>query len=470
MRVHLGIFVSISATIFATIGLGCAEDEALAPEPGEELAGGETTVFDQGTHAFSLAARNLADEHETGFFVGNSFFNKNWVTAPASTTARDGLGPTFNARSCSGCHFHDGRGRPPLTVDEPMLSMLLRLSVPGEDEHGGPKPEPNYGGQLQPFAIADVPPEGQVAIEWSERAGEYDDGQPYSLREPSYEISELAFGELAQDVMISPRVAPQMIGLGLLEAIPEATILGFADPDDDDGDGISGRPNYAWDPSAGELALGRFGWKANQVGLRQQDAGAFLGDIGITSSLHTAENCPPPQAACAAAPNGSEDGAPELDDELLEHVTTYTRLLAVPARREVDDPEVLAGRELFRELGCDGCHVPRIETGELAGFPELSDQVIWPYTDLLVHDMGSGLADGRPDFEADGSEWRTPPLWGIGLFEVVNDHALYLHDGRARGLAEAILWHGGEAQAARDGFAALTADERDALLRFLGSL
>ncbi|PRP91092.1 hypothetical protein ENSA5_58290 [Enhygromyxa salina] len=454
------------------LALGCvAEAELeLEPEPGEELAGGGTTVFDQGTHAFSLSARNIADEHETGFYVGNSFFNKNWVTAPASTTARDGLGPTFNARSCSGCHFRDGRGRPPLSADEPMLSMLLRLSVPGEDAHGGPKPEPSYGDQLQPYAVEGVAAEGRVVVEWVEQAGEYADGEAYSLRRPSYVFMDLAFGELAADVLISPRVAPQMIGLGLLEAIPEATILGLADPDDDDGDGVSGRPNYAWDPIGGELGLGRFGWKANQVGLRQQNAGAFFGDIGITSSLNPDENCPPPQAECAAAPTGSEASAPELDDELLDHVTTYTRLLAVPARREVDDPEVLAGRELFRQLGCDRCHVPRVQTGELAGFPELSNQVIWPYTDLLVHDMGPELADGRPDFEADGREWRTPPLWGIGLFEVVNDHNLYLHDGRARSLAEAILWHGGEAEAARDAFVELSAEQRQALLRFLGSL
>ena len=460
--------VTIAVSCFvAAAGLACGEPDELAPEPGEELAGGDTTVFEAGARAFSLSARNLDVAHESGFFVGNSFFNKNWVVAPASTTARDGLGPTFNARSCSGCHFKDGRGRPPLSADEPMLSMLVRLSIPGEDEHGGPLPEPGYGGQLQPDAIPGVPVEGRATVTWTELPGTYADGEPYSLRQPSLNFTELAYGPMADEVLTSARVAPQMIGLGLLEAVPEATILALADDDDDDGDGISGRPNWVWDPVGEVEALGRFGWKANQPGLVQQNAGAFLGDLGITSSVHASENCPGPQVECAAATTG---GSPELDPELLDAITTYSRLLAVPARREVDEPEVLAGRELFRAIGCADCHVPRLVTGALPGFPELSDQVIWPYTDLLVHDMGEGLADGRPDFEADGREWRTPPLWGVGLFEVVNGHALYLHDGRARGLAEAVLWHGGEAEAARDRFVELDAADRSALLRFLESL
>ena len=449
--------------------LACAE-QPLAPEPGEALAGGETTVFDAGAHAFSLAARNLADEHETAFFVGNSFFNKNWVTAPSSTTARDGLGPTFNARSCSGCHFEDGRGRPPLDEDEPMLSMLVRLSIPGEGEQGQPLDEPNYGGQLQPDAIEGVPAEGRVIVHWAELPGSYADGEAYSLRVPTLEFVDLAFGPLADEVLTSPRVAQQMIGLGLLEALPEATILGFADPDDDDGDGISGRPNHVWDPITQASILGRFGWKANQAGLRQQTAGAFLGDIGISSSLHGEQNCPAPQLECAAAITGSEAGSPELSEDLLADVTAYSRLLAVPARRDVDDPEVLAGREHFHAFGCADCHVPRLETGVLEGFPEVSNQVIWPYTDLLLHEMGEGLADGRPDFEAEGDEWRTPPLWGIGLFAIVNDHTFYLHDGRARDLAEALLWHGGEAEAAKQAFVEASASDRAALLRFLDSL
>ncbi len=445
----------------------CTSEAPLEPEPGEELAGGETTVFDAGTHAFMLSARNLDDVHQSPFFVGNSFFNKNWVIAPSSTTARDGLGPTFNARSCSGCHFKDGRGRPPLTDDEPLLSMLVRLSVPGEGPNGEPLGEPNYGGQLQGDAIPGVPIEARVQITWAEIAGTYADGETYSLRRPTISFADLAYGPMADDVLTSARVAPQMVGLGLLEALDEATILEFADADDEDGDGISGRPNYVWDPLTGTTVLGRFGWKANQPGLRQQNAGAFLGDLGITSSVHAQQNCPASQAECLTAITG---GDPEIDDDLLDDITTYTRLLAVPARREVDDLEVLAGREQFHALGCADCHVPMLRTGTLDGFPEVSNQTIWPYTDLLLHDMGEGLADERPDFEADGNEWRTPPLWGIGLFSVVNDHTFYLHDGRARNLAEAVLWHGGEADAAKQAFVEADATERAALLRFLESL
>ena len=458
---------SLSWSLLLPAVLAACADPELAPEPGEELAGGGTTVFESGARAFTLAARNLDDAHETDFYVGNSFFNKNWVIAPSSTTARDGLGPTYNATSCSGCHLHDGRGRPPLDGDEPMLSMLIRLSIPGVDEHGGPLAEPSYGGQLQPAAIPGVTPEGRPVVTWEERPGAYDDGEAYSLRVPSYAIEDLGFGPMDPAVLLSPRVAPQMIGLGLLEALDEDEIIARADPDDADGDGISGRANFPWDPIAGEHALGRFGWKANQVGLPQQDSGAFLGDIGITSSVHQGDDCPPPQVECAAAPGG---GSPEISDELLEAVVVYSRLLAVPARRDVDDPEVLAGRERFYDFGCADCHVPRHVTGEVPDYPELSQQTIWPYTDLLLHDMGPELADGRPDYDADGQEWRTPPLWGIGLFDVVNDHALYLHDGRARGLAEAILWHGGEGKAARDGFASASAADRAALLRFLESM
>lgn len=452
----------------AALGLlASACGEVDEPALDEALAGGETTVFESGARAFTLSARNLAPEHESAFFVGNSFFNKNWVTAPSSTTARDGLGPTFNAMSCSACHFKDGRGRPPLDDAEPMLSMLVRLSIPGEDEHGGPRPDPTYGGQLQPDAIEGVPAEGVVRVTWTELPGSYADGEPYSLRRPTLVFEQLAFGPASDELLTSPRVAPQMIGLGLLEALPEPTILALADEDDADGDGVSGRPNYVWDPIGEATVLGRFGWKANQPGLRQQNAGAFAGDIGITSSVHPDRDCPAPQVECASAAAGGE---PELSEALLDDVTTYSRLLAVPARRDLDDPEVQAGRALFREFGCDACHVPMLVTGALAEFPEVSDQVIWPYTDLLLHDMGEGLADGRPDFEAEADEWRTPPLWGIGLFAVVNGHTFYLHDGRARNLAEALLWHGGEAEAAKQAFVEASASDRAALLRFLESL
>jgi len=438
-----------------------------AAEPGEELSGGETTVFDQGRGAFSLAARNLQGERRDRFFVGNALFNRSWVTAPSSTTGQDGLGPTFNATSCSACHFKDGRGAPPADAGEEFLGLLLRLSVPGQDEHGGPPGDPNYGGQFNHRSVLGVPAEGRSTVTYEEVPGAFPDGAPYSLRRPSYVLSDLQFGPPAPGLMLSPRTAPAMIGLGLLQAVPEETILARADEDDAGGDGISGRPNLVWDPKAGGTRLGRFGWKANQAGLEQQTSGAFLGDIGITSPLFPSENCPPTQAACAAAIAG---GSPEIDQDKVEDVTYYSHLLAVPARRDWQEPQVLRGKAAFLAAGCGACHAPSLVTGTLDGFPELSGQTIRPFTDLLLHDMGEDLADHRPDFLATGREWRTPPLWGIGLVAVVNEHTDFLHDGRARNLAEAILWHGGEAEAAREAFRAMDEDERAALLRFLESL
>jgi len=448
------------------LAAACGGGDGSSYEPGEELSGGDTTVFDVGKNAFTLSARNLKGERRDPFFVGNSTFNRNWVTAPSSTTGIDGLGPTFNASSCSACHFKDGRGAPP-EASEPFLGLLLRLSIPGQDEHGGPLAEPVYGGQFNHRAILGVPAEGTSSVEYVEVPGAYADGTPYSLRRPTYRLADLAFGPIDPRVMISPRVAPFMIGLGLLEAVDEADILALADEEDADADGVSGRPNRVWDPKAGATRLGRFGWKANQPGLEQQNAGAFVGDLGVTSPLFTAENCPPAQTACASAPSG---GAPELDQDKLDEVTYYSSLLAVPARRDFEAPDVLRGKALFREVGCAACHTPVLATSAAAELPELANQTIRPFTDLLLHDMGEELSDGRPDFLAEGREWRTPPLWGLGLVGVVNGHTLLLHDGRARGFAEAILWHGGEAERAREAFRTLDAESRAALVRFLESL
>jgi len=446
--------------------VACGEHES-AYEPGEELAGGDTTVFDVGRNAFSLAARNLEGERRDQFFVGNSMFKRTWVIAPSSTSGQDGLGPTFNASSCAACHFKDGRGAPPASVDDAFLGLLVRLSVPGEDAHGGPVGDPSYGGQFNHRSILGVPAEGTARVRYVEVVGAFGDGTPYSLRRPSYEFIDLAFGPLALDVMISPRTGPAMIGLGLLEAIDEATVLALADEDDGDGDGISGRPNRVFDPKSQTTRLGRFGWKANQPGLEQQTAGAFLGDLGITSPLFSTENCPPVQSVCAAAQNG---GTPEADQDTIDDVTYYSRLLAVPARRDFQDREVLRGKALFTEAGCASCHVAKLVTGTLEGVPEVSGQTIRPFTDLLLHDLGDELADGRPDFLANGREWRTPPLWGIGLVKVVNDHTNFLHDGRARDLTEAILWHGGEAEPSREAFRIMSVSERAALVRFVESL
>lgn len=455
-----------SSSLLAIALVAACGDNLSNYEPGEELAGGETTVFDTGTNAFSLAARNLKGARRDTFFVGNAMFKRNWVTAPSSTSGIDGLGPTFNASSCAACHFKDGRGAPPDDGAE-FLGLLVRLSVPGEDEHGGPLDEPVYGGQFNHRAILGVPAEGTSRVTYTEVPGTFADGTPYSLRAPTYHLEALAFGPLASDTMMSPRTAQAMIGLGLLEAIDEESIVALADEDDADGDGISGRPNVVWDPKARAARLGRFGWKANQAGIEQQISGAFLGDIGITSPLFPDDNCPPAQSACGAQIDG---GSPEADQDTIDQVTYYSRLLAVPARRDVQDGDVLRGKQLFSDAGCASCHTPKHVTGELAGLPEVSHQTIYPYTDMLLHDMGEALADHRPDFLATGTEWRTPPLWGLGLVRVVNGHTNFLHDGRARDVGEAILWHDGEASNAREAYRTMSARERAALVRFVESL
>ncbi|MDH1262179.1 di-heme oxidoredictase family protein [Pseudomonas sp. GD03944] len=444
-----------------------------AAEPGEARSGGAATsrVFDH--NAFSMPSANLSPSRRLDFSVGNSFFRNPWVIAPATTTARDGLGPLFNTNACQNCHIKDGRGHPPEPDAINAVSMLVRLSLPASAEQAriverlGVVPEPTYGTQLQDMANPGVPPEGKVRLRYSTHTETFADGHAVELRRPELQLSQLGYGPLHPDTLFSLRIAPPMIGLGLLEAISEADILANADPDDANGDGIAGRPNRVWDDALQKTVLGRFGWKAGQPTVNQQNAHAFASDMGLTTSLLPSDQCTEAQRECRAAPHGGE---PEVSDNILATVLFYSRNLAVPARRDVDDKQVLEGKSLFFQAGCQGCHTPQFTTASDAAEPELANQVIRPYTDLLLHDMGEGLADGRPEFLASGRQWRTPALWGIGLTETVNGHTQFLHDGRARNLLEAILWHGGEAQAAKDRVLRFNADERAALLAFLNSL
>ncbi len=424
-----------------------------------ESSGGEGTTQASNRNAFGNSARNLSNEERRVFEVGDSFFTQNWVTAPASTDARDGLGPLLNAQSCSSCHLLDGRGSP----EDDETGLLFRLSVHEGDTVG---PDPVYGDQLQDRSILGVEPEGQVRTIYVEEPGTYPDGKEFSLRRPVHELEDLAYGDISVDVMISPRLAPPVFGAGLLEAIPEDDIVALADESDADGDGVSGRPNRVTDITTGEATLGRFGWKANVASVAQQVASAFLGDIGITSPVLPDQNCTPVQVDCAESIHG---GDPEIPADRFDQVVFYNRTLAVPARRNLDDDAVGAGAELFQSVGCVSCHHPKHETGE-TDIAALSDQVIFPFTDLLLHDMGPDLADDRPDGLATGAEWRTPPLWGLGLTETVNGNLFFLHDGRARSIEEAILWHGGEAGSARESFVALSSEQREQLIAFLESL
>lgn len=429
------------------------------------LSGGSTTVFTTNRTAYSKSAANLPVHKLREFAFGDRLFNTNWVIAPASTDRLDGLGPLFNRVSCSACHIRDGRGQPPATPDEPLMTMLVRLSIPGRADDGGPLPHPLYGGQLQDRAILGTTPEGTARVTYSLIDGQMADGEPYALRKPEYEFISLGYGPLGRDILFSPRVANAVFGLGLLEAISDETLIDLSDPDDANGDGISGRVNRVWDIARGMKVIGRFGWKANAPTLRQQAAAAFNGDIGITSSLFPVG----PDTAHQNI-NSPSGGEPEIEDTDLDKLEFYLRTLAVPARRDVDDPQVMHGERLFSQIGCATCHTPVLRTTPHDPVPELAGQVIQPFTDLLLHDMGPGLADGRPDYEATGSEWRTPPLWGLGLLQEVNGHTYLLHDGRARNITEAILWHGGEAQASRDRFIHLNKSDRLSLLRFLNSL
>ena len=427
------------------------------------LSGGDTTVFDASSHAFSTPAPNLTQNALDKHLEGDVEFEAVFVTAPA--VVNPGLGPIYNNVSCINCHSRDGRGRPP-DLDEKLVSMLFRLSLPNsENELTGqqPIPVPGYGTQLNNRAIYGTPAEGSVKIDYTEQTLTLQDGTRVHLRYPNYTLTD-TYHPLPENLQVSPRVAPVVFGLGLLEAIPEETILENADENDSDGDGISGKPNYVWDVVNRTDALGRFGWKANQPNLLQQVASAYHDDMGITTSLFPLEN------STGQSQLKENKSTPEVSDEILDVVTFYVQTLAVPARRKVDDPKVKHGERLFAQAQCADCHIPTLRTGVLTGVPSVSNQTIHPYTDLLLHDMGPDLADNRPDFRANGYEWRTPPLWGIGLVRTVNGHTNFLHDGRARDLMEAILWHGGEAEKSRDTVLEMSKTERDALIMFLESL
>jgi CxxC motif-containing protein (DUF1111 family) len=449
----------------------------------EQLPGGAATVKKRvNGDIFSFSSANLTFEEEERFKLGNALFRKLWVSSPSSTEASDGLGPLFNARGCQNCHLKDGRGHAPGGDADVAVSMFLRLSVPPRNDAdrqalaGGAKviPEPTYGGQLQNFAVPGLKAEGRMVIDYADVPVTLGDGTVVTLRKPTYAVADLGYGPMADDVMLSPRVAPQMIGLGLLEQVPTEDILAKADPEDKDGDGISGRPNLVVDGASGQRMLGRFGWKAGAASVEAQSADAFAGDIGIATPLVMKPHgdCTAAEAECMSAPTGEQArlGPSEAPDPVLDLVTFYSQNLGVPQRRKVDDPQVLAGKQAFYGAGCVSCHTPKYVTSRQAPLPAHRFQLIWPYTDLLLHDMGEGLADHRPEGEADGYEWKTPPLWGIGLTETVSGHTEFLHDGRARNLTEAILWHGGEAQRSRDAFAQMPRSERDALLAFLESL
>ncbi len=440
------------------------------------LSAGEFTLNRADAESYAEPAPVLDLKQREVFMRGRVHFNQRWVVFP-SLGGDWGLGPTFVAEKCVQCHTKAGRGAPPKAAEEQPETMIVRLSLPGTDEHGGSKPDPKYGDQFQNQGLQGkdtynhgfgdrVPPEGEVYIDWQEREVSFADGEKARLRAPKVRFEKLTFGSFGDGLMTSLRIAQPIFGLGLLEAVPEQTLLDLAKLQAEKG--YKGKPNYVWDAINKRQALGRFGWKANQPSVKQQIAAAFWGDMGVTSPLFGEENCPPVQELCKLQPPGNN---PELIQRNWDELEFWTLGLAVPARRNVEDAQFKRGEKLFEAAQCAVCHVPELKTAsQFPALPQLANQTFRAYTDLLLHDMGEELADGRPDFKASGREWRTQPLWGLGLSETVSGSTAMLHDGRARNAGEAILWHGGEAEASREAYKRMPKADRQALLKFLESI
>lgn len=422
-------------------------------------SGGATTVFKEDHNAYSMPAKNLSLISRESFSVGNSFFTNPWVAAPATVSTRDGLGPLFNANACQSCHIKDGRGRPPL-AGEAFASMLIKVGSSISDQG-----DSRYGTQFHQRSIPGVDAEGSVNLQWQSTTFTSAAGEVFQLRKPYYQFSDLKYGELEETSFFGGRTAPAMIGLGLLEAIPEDTLIALEKAQAELG--VSGRIHWLYDKTNKHRIAGRFGWKASQPSVKKQAAIAFAEDMGLMSTIVPDSNCQPQQLSCVRAPTG---GSPEVSDQILELVSFYSSTLAVPARRNIDNPEIIAGESRFNQVGCNACHTTRLMTGDQSHIAVLREQEIHPYTDLLLHDLGEGLSDQQNEDDASGREWRTAPLWGIGLMQAVNGHQQLLHDGRARGVEEAILWHAGEAKASRRAYLSLSEGQRQELLQFVDSL
>lgn len=455
------LFIPLLYVLFLT---SCNDDiiEPIATNiEDRSMAGGNTTTTEVHSDAFSIPAENLSSNELEIHLEGDAQFEQIFVTAPANINS--GLGPIFNNNACDKCHPKDGRSKFPDNFDT-TNGFFLRTSIPGTDAHGGPKPTPGFGVQIQNQAIYGYQKEAKLAVTFEYITETFPDGTQVELRKPTFSIAN-SYIPFPSNAMISPRMSMPVFGLGLIEAIPESRILELQDIDDANGDGISGKANYVWDDFTQSTRLGRFGWKANTPSVLIQSAGAYHQDMGVTTSIFYTESG-------NGQTNGNDGLAddPEVSDEILNQVVTYCRTLAVPAARDINNIDVNSGYKLFvNDLKCAQCHTPSHTTGntDIAG---LSNQKIWPFSDFLLHDMGEDLADHRPDFLANGFEWRTRPLWGIGLTNLVNGHQNFLHDGRARTMTEAILWHGGEAEDAKNKFKALPKFQRDQVLVFLNSL
>lgn len=423
------------------VGCGGGGDDDAADELRQ---GGDTTVDDRTADAFTHPAANLTMDQLNLFQAGRGPFDFHWEIPL--------LGPLFNNDACFGCHESNGRGQSLIGNGALQSQSLIRVSlVDGTpDVPGGDVPVPGFGLQLQDHATVGLP-EVIVTLSWVPHSVMYGDGTTQMMRAPMVDPRTPDGNTLDPNIRTSYRQAPGLIGMGLLEAIPDDAIAALADPDDADGDGISGKLNMVWDFAKQATVPGRFGHKASEPSVRQQGAGAFANDMGLSNKLFP-----------------ETDGSRDVNDDQFDEVMQFLSTIAVPAAAP-RNAAATRGRKLFDDFGCASCHVPTFVTGD-AAIPQLAHQTIHPYTDLLLHDVGDLLTDGRRDFLAEGVEWRTPPLWGLGLVQVIEPNATFLHDGRAQTVAEAILWHGGEAMAAREAFRLAAQQDRDALLAFLQTL
>ncbi len=456
------IFIAFLIALSWTLINSCKKEITENPyyEVGEENAGGINTVELETSSTFDTPSPALSPAELEMHKAGLVLFEGKFVTNPAPV--HGGLGPLFNTSSCEGCHAKNGRSGFPVFQND-LGGLLLRISMDGKGPHGEPVNVPNFGTQLQNKAVIGVTPEAQVNWIIEAHIESFVDGVEVALQKPIFSITN-PYVAIPGNVLISPRMAPPVFGLGLLDAVSENTILSHVDENDADHDGISGKANYVWDELNGKPAIGKFGWKASQPNLYQQTAKAFNEDMGLTNTLFDIES-----SKGQIQSDGYSDD-PELSTQDMVLTTFYTQSLGAPKRRSAKNVDVLKGKQIFMEAKCGSCHIPKLTTGITPDNPFNNNQAIYPYTDLLLHDMGAGLADNRSDFLANGQEWRTAPLWGIGLTEVVNGHTNFLHDGRARNLIEAILWHGGEAEASKNYVKKLTKEDRSSLLSFLNSL
>jgi CxxC motif-containing protein (DUF1111 family) len=429
-----------------------------AGEQDPRLSGGSQTTFDQGTGAFDHSFTGLSAHDQLIHDIGDTKFNQAFVTSPAPVNP--GLGPLYNNISCGSCHQSAGPGAPPIPGEYVGLAPLFLRMSSGTDEHGGPGFVPGFGGQLQNNAIYGTQKEADYTVTYTTQTFYYPDGDSVQLKKPSYNFSN-TYTSLPTGILVSPRLPPEIFGMGLLENIGDATILAMTHPSDTT---IVGHPNYVWDVVKNKMSIGRFGHKAETPGLEQQVGLALNEDIGITNKIFPVENC-------YGQPQYKDNGLhPEISDSLFNCLVYYLRTIQVPARRNVTDPTVKRGELLFKQARCSGCHRQTLVTDVNVAFPQVSNQTIHPYTDLLLHDLGDGLADNRPVFSASGSEFRTCPLWGIGLTQTVTGQTSFLHDGRASTLEQAILWHGGQAGYSQYFFTHLSKTDRNALIAFLNSL